>query len=379
MHNRVKVQISNKVPNGIIRVITTSVPIEKRSICGFLCNENDSEEDIDGYACILTKDKELYETNLHPAILLDESIHIQSGDVLQVNKTNQFINFLFRANGNSNCLFVTDCCNSHCLMCPQPPKEENSVRFSDLQQLINCLPEDLQEICITGGEPTLLGRELVDLLKQLAGHCPECHVHILTNGRNFKNLNYAYQCLSTGLKGISFGIPLYSSVEETHDYIVQAHDSFKETIEGIYNLAKLDASIEIRVVLTKINSLDLKELVDFIYHNLPFVDHIALMGMEHMGYVKKNWDAVYIDPLDYQESLVSAVRFLRLRGMNVSIYNLPLCILDNRLWKFSRKSISDFKQGYDETCKQCELQSQCGGVFVRQKNSMSLRPLSRSG
>lgn len=198
---------------------------------------------------------------------------------------------------------------------------------------------------------------------------------MLTNGKKFREKDFARDCLNTGLKSISFGIPLYSSVDTLHNYIVQDNDAFKDTLEGIYNLARLGASIEIRVVLTKINALRLRELADFIYRNMTFVNHIALMGMEHMGYVKLNWDKVYINPATYQEELVSAVRYLRLRGMNVSIYNLPLCILDPRLWSFSRKSISDFKQGYDARCCDCSVIADCGGLFERQKEAMCIKPI----
>lgn len=168
---------------------------------------------------------------------------------------------------------------------------------------------------------------------------------------------------------------MYSSDPECHDYIVQSKGSFAETLEGIYNLAKFDASIEIRVVLTKVNASLLTELVDFIYRNLTFVDHIALMGMEHMGYVKLNWEKVYIDPIDYQEYLVSAVRFLKLRGMNVSIYNLPLCLLDEKIWLFSKNSITDSKRSFDEKCLSCSVQSKCGGVFRRQMEAMHIKPI----
>ena len=46
----------------------------------------------------------------------------------------------------------------------------------------------------------------------------------------------------------------------------------------------------------------------------------------------------WIDPYDYQNELGEAVEFLAGQGMHVSIYNTPLCVLPERLWKFARKS-----------------------------------------
>ena len=54
---------------------------------------------------------------------------------------------------------------------------------------------------------------------------------------------------------------------------------------------------------------------------------------------------------------------LALRGMNVSIYNHQLCLLRRPLWRFARKSISDFKNIYLETCQECAVLEECGGLF----------------
>lgn len=374
---RYKVEINNSDHNEIFKLISDPDIEHDRRLCALLFPENQNDKDFSDYAYLITSDRAFFLNAKQPTILLPTSgnFSFKQGDIVYVNAVHQYFQFLFRVDGNANCLFTTDCCNSHCLMCPQPPKLENTIDLSQLRRIISCLPSDLSEICITGGEPTLLGSNLVTLLNDLATKCPNCHVHILTNARLFKSADYVNRVMTTGLKGLSFGVPLYSSDEVTHDYIVQTKGAFNETLEGIYNLARFNASVEIRVVLTKINALKLRELADFIYRNITFADHIAFMGMEHMGYVKLNWNKVYIDPKDYQSELFSAVRYLHLRGMNVSIYNHPLCILDRRIWGFSRNSITDFKKGYDQKCMECEVFDKCGGLFDRQKQAMPISPI----
>ena len=71
----------------------------------------------------------------------------------------------------------------------------------------------------------------------------------------------------------------------------------------------------------------LAQLAEYIYRNLTFAEHIALMGLEHIGYAPRNMHELWIDPYDYQDQLESAVEILSTRGMNVSIYNLQLCVL----------------------------------------------------
>jgi hypothetical protein len=121
-------------------------------------------------------------------------------------------------------------------------------------------------------------------------------------------------------------------------------------------------------VLHKQSIPRLKQLAEFIYWNFPFAGHVAFMGLENMGYVKKNWEELWIDPVDYTDSLSQAVKYLYLRRMNVSIYNLQLCLLSQSLWSFARKSISDFKNEYLDVCETCAVRQHCSGLFTSQMN-----------
>ncbi len=78
------------------------------------------------------------------------------------------------------------------------------------------------------------------------------------------------------------------------------------------------------------------------------MDHVALMGMENTGFAIANNDTLWIDPLDYQEQLKAGVDLLSTARVNVSIYNLPLCLLDPSIRPFAVQSISDWKNTYVE-------------------------------
>ena len=167
---------------------------------------------------------------------------------------------------------------------------------------------------------------------------------MLTNGRL-----YAYQSCVDALADVEHpnflsAIPLYSDVASEHDYVVQARGAFDQTVQGLLNAQRAGLSVEIRVVLHAQTVGRLLALADFIYRNLPFASHIALMGLENMGYVKKNWDRLWIDPLDYADSLEKAVRYFAYRHMPVSVYNLPLCVVPKAIWPYARQSISDYKK-----------------------------------
>lgn len=291
--------------------------------------------------------------------------HLEEGDIVIIN-TDGVVNTIYRKNSNHNFLLFTERCNSNCLMCSQPPKDRDDTEyfFNQYTQAIPLIPKDCSEIGITGGEPTLLGTRFLKLLIQLKEELPDTEVHCLTNGRSFAWENSAKKVGEIDHEKLMLAIPLYADVYHIHDYIVQAKDAFNQTIQGIYNLAKYGQRIEIRIVLHRQTIPRLTKLAKFIYKNLPFVEHIAFMGLEHEGYTSFNIDKLWIDPVDYQQELTDAVTYLSDLGMNVSIYNAQLCTLPEHLWRYSRKSISDWKNIYFYECNNCDVLDQCGGMFA---------------
>jgi His-Xaa-Ser system radical SAM maturase HxsC len=252
-------------------------------------------------------------------------------------------------------------------MCSQPPKDiDDSWRVREHLRTLDLINTPPPFLCITGGEPTLLGDDLIVLLSRIKEKLPGTSVQMLTNGRTYADATYARKVASVGNPAFISAIPLYADIAGVHDYIVQAKGAFDQTVEGLYNAADAGLTVEIRVVLHKQSIPRLPHLAEFIYRHFPFTAHIALMGMEHMGYVKKNWEDLWIDPFDYQSSLEKAVRYLWQRRMNVSIYNLQLCLLPRSLWSFARRSISDFKNDYVEECERCVQKDHCAGLFSSQ-------------
>jgi His-Xaa-Ser system radical SAM maturase HxsC len=257
-------------------------------------------------------------------------------------------------------------------MCSQPPKDvDDSYLVDENLRMLSLISTAPQSLGITGGEPTLLGPDLIRLLEAARDRLPNTHIHMLTNGRLYKNLSFVHQIASVKHPSLISAIPLYADVAGMHDFIVQSRGAFDETVEGLYNAAEAGLAVEIRIVLHKQSIPRLPELAEFIYRNFPFAIHVAFMGLENMGYVKKNWDDLWIDPVDYMGTLTQAVRHLHLRRMNVSIYNLQLCLLPQSLWSFSRKSISDFKNEYLDVCSPCTAKAHCCGLFLSQVNRHS--------
>ena len=365
---------------GIINQISTSVVIRATRFKHKLALPNycyiHEGEDIDwdyfDTEIVITTLKKSPNKSLSMVYGITDLSHISEGDIIFIGLDGN-IRTMYRVNSNQNALFVTDRCNSNCVMCSQPPNDHDDIDFyHDINmRVVKLIPKDCYEIGITGGEPTLLGHRLFELLKLIKDELPSTEVHMLSNGRLFSVNDFALKIAEVNNPRLMIGIPLYSDYYQIHDYVVQTEDAYYQTIMGIYNLKRYKIRVEIRVVMHKVTVERLPKLAEYIYKNLSFVDHIAFMGLEIMGHTKAHLDELWIDPIEYMSKLDKAVSFLALRKMNVSIYNTPLCILPEKLWQNSRKSISDWKNVYFEECENCVLADECGGFFESSKNKFT--------
>jgi His-Xaa-Ser system radical SAM maturase HxsC len=326
----------------------------------------ENPEDLAGYSGFLTTAKLAPHVRSIPAVSsLTEIDHLRTDDIVVIEPNNGFIRTLYRPDSNHNIIFTTQRCNSNCLMCSQPPQDRDDAEAMAQRnlQLIRLIDSPPRRLVITGGEPTLLGERLFDIIAALRDKFPETYLHMLTNGRIFAWSAFTARLAKLKHPNFMLGIPVYSDDSTIHDYVVQAPGAFDQTVIGLQQLARFGVRVEIRVVLHAITVPRLLHLAEYIYRNLTFAEHIALMGLENIGYAPRNMDKLWIDPHDYQDLLESAVEFLATRGMNVSIYNHQLCVLRKSLWKFSRKSISDWKNLYLDECDSCGVRDDCGGFF----------------
>jgi His-Xaa-Ser system radical SAM maturase HxsC len=304
--------------------------------------------------------------------LPDNLDYLSGGDVIALSVDGQRIRVLWRHRSHQNSILLTERCNHYCLMCSQPPKTTlDDHLLAQAFELIRLLPRDVAEIGFTGGEPTLYGSELIDLLRLCRNLHPEAQVHVLSNGTRFADPDYAAAWGAIENPNMMVGIPIYGAEPARHDYVVQAEGAFNQTIPGILNLAQVGARIEIRVVLHKQTAPALPEIAEFIARNLPFVDQVALMGLEMIGLARANIPELWIDPTEYAGELREAVTILDRSRIHTMIYNHQLCLLPRELWPWSVCSISDWKNEYHPECVKCSVREKCGGFFYSAKYKVS--------
>jgi His-Xaa-Ser system radical SAM maturase HxsC len=247
----------------------------------------------------------------------------------------------------------------------QPPKEiDDRWILDEIRESLPLIDKRTPTLTFAGGEPLSDWPEFTRVLAECRDELPNTAVQVLTNGQAFANSEIVNAWRDLKHPSLIAAIPVYASVDHIHDYVVQAKGAFDETILGILKLKDRGQRVEIRVVLHAQTAPTIAETCSWIARNLPFVDHVALMGLENTGFAIANENILWIDPLDYRDALAAGVDALSQVGVSVSVYNLPRCVLHRSVWPYAVQSISDWKNGYVQECVPCTEKSRCSGLFT---------------
>ena len=88
------------------------------------------------------------------------------------------------------------------------------------------------------------------------------------------------------------------------------------------------------------------------------------MAMELHGEASKNADRIMVNPAQYKSDLADAALLLERACLSVSLYNVPLCMADERVRHLARQSISTWKNIFPLECGECLQKSKCSGFFA---------------
>jgi His-Xaa-Ser system radical SAM maturase HxsC len=291
--------------------------------------------------------------------------YLADGDILGFHLHNKRFRTLYRRSSGHNSFLVTERCNHYCLMCSQPPRDvDDSWILGEIRNALPLVDKQTRSLGFTGGEPLLDWRDFVVVLSDCRDLLPETTIHVLSNGRAFASTEVVAAWAAIQHPSLTVGIPIYSAVDTVHDYVVQAKGAFDETVLGILKLKDKGQRVEIRVVLHAITAPRVVATCRWVARNLPFVDHVALMGLENTGFAIANDQLLWIDPMDYREQLAEGVHILAESKVCVSVYNLQRCVLARSIWPYAVQSISDWKNAYITECDSCNEKSRCSGFFT---------------
>jgi len=298
------------------------------------------------------------------------------GDVGFVNGRGQ-IRVVLCHSANANTLLVTERCDNLCLFCSQPPREvDDKVLYAYAAQSVVAFGT-ANVVGISGGEPLLDKKAILNFFKILDEFDDTTPLHILSNGRAFKDIEFTDSFKEAiSKRELEVGIPLYSTSGDVHDYLVNSQGAWSDTIKGLINAGNKGISIELRLIPTQHNFNELSAIIEMALTCFNSISRISIMNLEQTGWAKKNWQDLYLKPECYHEELIKACGLGERFGVEISLFNYPLCHIPDELYKYAKKSISDWKNTYPSLCEYCNIKSDCGGFFTSIRN-MEVTPKGR--
>jgi len=291
---------------------------------------------------------------------------LENRDIVEVN-SNGLVYRSFAYTEPDSVLFLGAKCNSNCIMCPAGDTERKdgfSYTLKQIETYIDYLPEDLEILVVTGGEPTLNPVIFLQAMSILKEKFLYTQVLLLTNGRALSNSEFLNDLCEVAPSNFVVAIPIHGDTAELHDYITRVEGSFNETLIAIRKALDSDLRVELRVVVSKVNYNYLSAIAHLISKKFKRAEIVNFVGLEPRGNCAKNADTVYIDHNTAFGRMKSAITHLMEHGINVGIYNYPLCSIDRGFWSICRRSISQYKATYHEKCNKCIVKDLCGGLFV---------------
>jgi His-Xaa-Ser system radical SAM maturase HxsC len=284
------------------------------------------------------------------------------GDVVLVQPAARRIDRVLRSGSAHNTLLVTERCDQLCLMCSQPPKKTHVDRFALLETAC-LLAEPNSFIGISGGEPTLYKHDLLGLIERVLGVREDIEFHVLSNGQHFGPEDIG-RLRAPLYRRVTWGVPLYSSDAAAHDRIVGKDGAFERLNSSMASLLLAGSRVELRTVVLQDNQHHLGSLARHVTTRLGFVESWSIMQLENIGFARNRWSELFLDHSLWFDGISAALNEAILHGIDVRLFNFPVCSVPEPYRRFAEPSISDWKRKYAPACDGCSARHGCSGFFA---------------
>lgn len=153
----------------------------------------------------------------------------------------------------------TNACNLRCRHCYQDASRQmpGELTLREKMDLIGQLDRaGVPLIALSGGEPTI-HPDFLNIVRE--GSRRGIYMAVATNGIRFSDSMFAERALRAGLRYVE--VSLDSVNPEVHDEIRGVKGAWDETMKGIINLVKMNASVGIAMTVTRLNYREIEEMV----------------------------------------------------------------------------------------------------------------------
>jgi len=226
-------------------------------------------------------------------------------------------------------LRLTMACNEKCPFCNVPAEDyrQRTPPQAEIdRQLQTFIDQQAGTLTISGGEPTLLKKRLLDLVRRArAGGIP--FVELQTNA---VLIDTAYAAALARAGTTSAFVSLLSHIPEHHDALAGLEGAFPRCVRGIDALLDQGIRVALNPVLARRTQAHFADFIAFVAERLPRVTSISVSAVQPHGRAGRGDNTAELLP-DYSV-LAEQIPLARQRAeaAGIELLNpycgLPLCI-----------------------------------------------------
>jgi MoaA/NifB/PqqE/SkfB family radical SAM enzyme len=269
-------------------------------------------------------------------------------------------------------------CNNNCLICFN---KLNSKPNQSYKEIVDYIDKEYKlgskTIIFTGGEPTIYTE-----LPQIILHVKSLEfetIQIISNGRMFQYPDYCKFYM--GMHNLIIVTEIHNYSSKLHDQITNTSDSYEQTVKGIKNLLSLGISLQINVMMHKLNYKDLPAITEFILKELKGIKKINYRNIFYIGNAFLHRYSLFTRYSEIVPYLEKSLEQLDIAGIESGVQLFPICLLSPRYRNKCTEKIglSQVKYNY---CGQCSLMDRCPGLlktYIVHFGYDELRPIIESG
>lgn len=239
-------------------------------------------------------------------------------------------------------------CNNHCNFCVQgdkrlqyKPRTKNEITKILLDEYNN----DCKGVVFTGGEPTV-HPDLVECI-EYAKSIGYQEIQIQSNGRNFSDLVYLKKLICAGVT--EFSPSIHGFRPETHDTLVGSAWAWKQVIEGIQNLRKLNQRIIINSVITEQNFRETPALATLLVK--LGVSQYQFAFVHILGSADKNKEQIVPRKSEIMPYIKKALDIGRNSGVICMTEAIPFCLMRGYEWAIAEYNFMPETTVVDAECR----------------------------
>ena len=277
-------------------------------------------------------------------------------------------------------LRLTMACNEKCPFCNVPAEDyrQRTPPQAEIdRQLQTFIDQRAGTLTVSGGEPTLLRKRLLQLVRRArAGGIPL--VEIQTNAVLI-DADYAAELAEAGVT--SAFVSLLSHRADDHDVLAGLEGAFPRCLRGIDALLDHGIRVALNPVLARRTQAHFADFVSFVADRLPRVTSISVSAVQPHGRAGRGDNPAELLP-DYSvlaEQLPLARQ--RARAAGIELLNpycgLPLCIgwredpdrsveafeAQTGGWRPTPGVENRGDKRHGEPCRACAWRTRCGGAW----------------